>query len=46
MEALAYVYRGMESFISDIITYVIIFGIIGARTYYVVFNFDSYKYDF
>lgn len=35
----------MESFISDLITYAIIFGIIGARIYYVVFNFDNYKYD-
>lgn len=35
--------QGMYSFISDLITYAIIFGIIGARTYYVIFNFDSYK---
>jgi len=35
----------MYSFISDLITYVIIFGIIGARLYYVIFNFDTYKYD-
>ena len=37
--------QGMYSFISDLITYVIIFGIIGARLYYVIFNFDNYKYD-
>ena len=37
--------QGMYSFVSDLITYVIIFGIIGARLYYVVFNFDTYKYD-
>lgn len=37
--------RGMESFMSDLITYVVIFGIIGARAYYVIFNFDSYRYD-
>ena len=35
--------QGMYSFISDLITYTIIFGIIGARIYYVIFNFDSYK---
>lgn len=35
--------QGMSSFISDLITYTIIFGIIGARIYYVIFNFDSYK---
>ena len=35
--------HGMESFISDLITYAIVFGIIGARLYYVIFNFDNYK---
>ena len=35
--------QGMYSFISDLITYAIVFGIIGARLYYVIFNFDSYK---
>lgn len=35
--------QGMESFISDLVTYLIVFGIIGARLYYVIFNFDSYK---
>jgi len=35
--------QGMYQFISDLIVYVIIFGIIGARLYYVIFNFDSYK---
>ena len=35
----------MYSFVSDLITYVIVFGIIGARLYYVIFNFDTYKYD-
>ena len=35
----------MYSFVSDLITYVIVFGIIGARLYYVIFNFDMYKYD-
>lgn len=35
--------QNMYNFLSDLIFYVIIFGIIGARTYYVIFNFDSYK---
>ena len=35
----------MHSFISDLITYVIIFGIVGARLYYVIFNFESYKHN-
>ena len=35
----------MESYISDLITSLIIFGILGARLYYVVFNFDAYKND-
>lgn len=33
----------MYQFISDLITYIIVFGIIGARLYYVIFNFNSYK---
>lgn len=37
--------QSMYSFISDLVTYIIIFGIIGARLYYVIFNFDNYKYD-
>ena len=37
--------QGMYSFISDLITYVIIFGIVGARLYYVIFNFEQYKND-
>jgi len=35
--------HGMYSFISDIITSAIIFGIIGARIYYVIFNFKEYQ---
>ena len=35
--------QGMYSFISDLITYVIMFGIVGARLYYVIFNFEQYK---
>ena len=38
--------QNMHSFISDLVTYIIVFGIIGARLYYVIFNFDNYKYDF
>ena len=38
--------QNMHSFMSDLVTYIIIFGIIGARLYYVIFNFDNYKYDF
>ena len=35
----------MYEFISDLSLYIILFGIIGARLYYVIFNFDSYKYN-
>ena len=37
--------QGMYSFLSDLITYIIIFGIIGARLYYVIFNFEQYQND-
>lgn len=37
--------QNKDSFISDLIIYVIIFGIIGARLYYVIFNFNDYKYN-
>lgn len=37
--------QGMSAFVSDLVTYIIIFGIIGARLYYVIFNFDSYRND-
>jgi phosphatidylglycerol:prolipoprotein diacylglycerol transferase len=37
--------HAMESFMADLITYVLIFGIIGARLYYVIFNFDNYKHN-
>lgn len=36
---------GMSSYMENLITSTIICGIIGARLYYVIFNFDSYKYD-
>lgn len=34
---------GMKAYITDLVTYLIIFGIVGARLYYVIFNFDNYK---
>lgn len=37
--------QGQYQFISDLIIYIIIFGIIGARIYYVIFNFDNYKHN-
>ena len=36
---------GLKKYIEDLAFYLIIFGIIGARLYYVIFEFDSYKYD-
>jgi len=36
---------GMKPYIEDLITSLIIFGIIGARLYYVIFNFELYKND-
>ena len=41
----SFIKLSLISFISDLITYAIIFGIIGARIYYVIFNFDAYKHD-
>jgi len=35
----------MKDYIVDLVTYLIIFGIIGARFYYVIFNFDIYKHN-
>ena len=35
--------QGMYSFISDLVTYIIVFGIIGARLYYVIFNWSYYS---
>lgn len=34
----------IKEYIIDLSTYLIIFGIIGARLYYVIFNFSSYRY--
>ena len=36
---------GLSSFVEDLIFSTLIFGIIGARTYYVIFNFSQYKND-
>lgn len=36
---------GMSSYISDLLISLIIFGIIGARLYYVIFNFSTYQND-
>ena len=33
----------MKDYIDGLIFYLIIFGVIGARLYYVIFEFDSYK---
>lgn len=35
--------ENMHDFINELITYVIVAGIIGARLYYVIFNFSLYK---
>ena len=36
---------GKRNYIENLIFEIIIFGIIGARLYYVIFNFDAYKYN-
>ena len=33
------------TYLDNLLFYLILFGIIGARIYYVIFEFDSYKYD-
>lgn len=38
--------HNLKDYIEDLIFYTIIFGIIGARLYYVIFNFEPYKNDF
>ena len=35
----------LDKYIDDLIFYLILFGIIGARMYYVIFSFDNYKND-
>lgn len=37
--------QGIYAFMTDLIMYIIIYGIIGARMYYVIFNFDVYRDD-
>ena len=37
--------QNKKEYIDNLLFYLIIFGIIGARLYYVIFAFDSYKYD-
>ena len=37
--------QNKKDYIDNLLFYLIIFGIIGARLYYVIFAFDSYKYD-
>ena len=36
----------MEKYTQDLVTSIIISGIIGARIYYVIFNFEAYYYQF
>lgn len=36
---------GMREYLEDLLISLIICGIIGARLYYVIFNFENYKYD-
>ena len=33
----------MQKYIDNLITYIVLFGIVGARIYYVIFKFDEYK---
>ena len=35
--------EGTTDFLNDLIMHIMIFGIIGARLYYVIFNFEQYK---
>lgn len=37
--------QNLNSFFEDLSYQLIIFGIIGARLYYVIFNFEAYRYD-
>ena len=34
-----------KSYIDDLVSYLVVFGIIGARLYYVLFNFSNYRND-
>ena len=37
--------QNKKTYLDNLLFYLILFGIIGARLYYVIFEFDSYKYD-
>ena len=37
--------NGLKTYFEDLLYKLIIFGIIGARLYYVIFNFGAYRYD-
>lgn len=37
--------QNKKEYIDNLLFYLIIFGIVGARIYYVIFEFDNYKYD-
>ena len=37
--------QGLSNYLDNLIFYLILFGIIGARMYYVIFEFDAYKYN-
>ena len=37
--------NNMKDYFDNLLFYLIIFGVIGARIYYVIFEFDKYKYD-
>ena len=37
--------QNQKEYLDNLLFYLIIFGIIGARLYYVIFEFDNYKYD-
>ena len=36
---------GLKEYIENLIFYLVVFGVIGARMYYVIFEFDNYKSD-
>ena len=37
--------QNKKEYLDNLIFYLVLFGIIGARLYYVIFEFDNYKYD-
>ena len=36
---------GLKSYLEDLLFYIVLFGITGARLYYIIFQFDSYRDD-